>query len=813
MLKIYSKKIHYISLIISYGFMLGSYLLHASSNNTNEFKEVDSIKPVLFIEEKDFILKDLRPSDSAIKDIVYNTEGTFPSASCELTKICSTPCYEGKGKREAAYLPTKYEQIPIPAISVEEGIAKIIQHSSDSQDQKNLIENLDRRHQIKWPDMQGWPYRIHGHLIMKYGHDTYTGSGVLVGPHHVLTAAHNIYNRNGQWAQEVLFAPGRYQDKYPYGDCKGCLLLVPQKWSDNKLKDKERESYDFGMVILDTAIGNITGWSGLLSLPKELLTEWPVTVTGYPGDKGTGNYHSTQMWEMHGDMKRVTDHQLYYDIDTWEGQSGSAVWRQEWPEYKGPYTVGVHTYREDKDGEGNKGTRLTKDKFDLILYWLQAYQLPNVLSIPLPSQQHPLPTTEPHFFDEVPEHYKSRVLRAKAGVEAAIYEIGKLYLEGFESTPGDNSKAYAFFYKAAEKGYGPALTALGAWYEQQDKQQHLLKAIHLYQMAKGKKDTEAIRRLALLYLEGKGLPKRVETAIKLLKEAADKGDGKAYYHLAKLCEEEKHVTQNKEYATKIYEQAQKLGYNIPARVHLKLKPSRLWQPIAKDTPLYYLPSSPQHFIESAPKGINKSYLTLIWEALHKNPIEAVSELTSQISIVGMGGLGKTTLALQYAYEALKEKAYDFIYWIDSETKESFLKGYQGILKKLKYPLLGGESLEEVIENVQQELSNRKRWLLIYDNVHDPSFLHNKIPQLNGHVLITSRCSEGWFSLPIHLDVLQEEDAVEYLFKESLHLKTEVNEQSARQIAKELGYLPLALSHAKAYMETIQKLGVMLLKLS
>jgi hypothetical protein len=230
-----------------------------------------------------------------------------------------------------------------------------------------------------------------------------------------------------------------------------------------------------------------------------------------------------------------------------------------------------------------------------------------------------------------------------------------------------------------------------------------------------------------------------------------------------------------------------------------IKPFRLWQPIAKDTPLYYLPSSPQQFIESAPKGINKSYLTLIWETLHKDPIEAVSELSSQISIVGMGGLGKTTLALQYAYEALKEKAYDFIYWIDSETKESFLKGYQGILKRLKYPLLGGESLEEVIENVQQELSNRKRWLLVYDNVHDPSFLHNKIPQLNGHVLITSRCSEGWFSLPIHLDVFQEEDAVEYLFKESLHPKTEANEQSARQISKELGYLPLALSHAKAYM--------------
>lgn len=232
-------------------------------------------------------------------------------------------------------------------------------------------------------------------------------------------------------------------------------------------------------------------------------------------------------------------------------------------------------------------------------------------------------------------------------------------------------------------------------------------------------------------------------------------------------------------------------------LHEKPTP-RPWRSIT-DEVLYSLPDRPHQFVESFPLELSQeSYLTELWQKLH-----ADHQVTlSQASITGLGGVGKTTLALAYAYEAFERKAYDFIYFLDSETDDKLLKGYQGILRKLEYPFQGVESLEDLVETTKQELSSKKKWLLIYDNVPEPSFLENKTPQLKGHTLITSRCNEGWEGWgysPLYLDVFRKEDALEYFFKDLCYKRTKENEELASQIAEELGYLPLALSHAKAFI--------------
>lgn len=226
------------------------------------------------------------------------------------TPIGSTPCYKGQESNVTTSTHLSSNKIFIPKTIEEDGMCKIISLSNSPIDEKYFSENLNIEHRIQIKQTQDWPYRVHGHMIMRFpGEKPYTGSGILVGPNHVLTAGHNLYNPNApvgkRWATEIFFSPGRDQDHYPYGDFKGCILLVHEQWEKN---DKKKDDYDFGMVILDSSIGNITGWSGLLSLPDSLIKEWGVSVTGYPGEKGVGNYYSTQMWGMDSGFGQKTQH-------------------------------------------------------------------------------------------------------------------------------------------------------------------------------------------------------------------------------------------------------------------------------------------------------------------------------------------------------------------------------------------------------------------------------------------------------------------------------------------------------------------------
>jgi V8-like Glu-specific endopeptidase len=74
------------------------------------------------------------------------------------------------------------------------------------------------------------------------------GSGILVGPNHVLTAGHNLFDhkkdKENKWAKEVWFTPGRKGNNFPFGYSKGCLLLCHQHWLN--LKSSKKDDYDLG---------------------------------------------------------------------------------------------------------------------------------------------------------------------------------------------------------------------------------------------------------------------------------------------------------------------------------------------------------------------------------------------------------------------------------------------------------------------------------------------------------------------------------------------------------------------------------------
>ena len=99
------------------------------------------------------------------------------------------------------------------------------------------------------------------------------------------------------------------------------------------------------------------------------------------------------------------------------------------------------------------------------------------------------------------------------------------------------------------------------------------------------------------------------------------------------------------------------------------------------------------------------------------------------------------------------------------------------------------------------LQAHDRWLLILDNVEDPADIEPLLGQLGGgHVIVTSRRDADWGRLadPVQLDILDPAAAAQVLI-----LRTgqhgAADEEAAAQIAAELGFLPLALDQAAAYI--------------
>ncbi|WP_032113531.1 trypsin-like serine peptidase [Candidatus Paracaedibacter symbiosus] len=245
---------------------------------------------------------------------------------------------------------------------IEDGLVAKVTEEELKSFKHSSASGIDTRHEIE--DPSGWPYCVHGHLMMRFGaEEIVVGSGILVGPNHVLTAGHNLYNRTKrQWPDEVWFSPGRRGKNFPFGYSKGSILLCHKEWLDHR--GSKKDDYDLGMIILDRAIGNEAGWSGLLYAPDIFFDQWEIAVTGYPGEKGSKDYYSTQMWEKGTRAKNgwFSSEVIQYDIPTSFGQSGGAIWRQ-WPTPVNPdptniLTIGIHT--QGGTNGTNKGIRLTK---------------------------------------------------------------------------------------------------------------------------------------------------------------------------------------------------------------------------------------------------------------------------------------------------------------------------------------------------------------------------------------------------------------------------------------------------------------------
>jgi hypothetical protein len=196
-------------------------------------------------------------------------------------------------------------------------------------------------------------------------------------------------------------------------------------------------------------------------------------------------------------------------------------------------------------------------------------------------------------------------------------------------------------------------------------------------------------------------------------------------------------------------------------------------------------------------------LPQIWNVQQRNPAfvgrdTALVELRDQLlagrtavtqALHGMGGLGKTQLAVEYAYRF--SGAYELVWWIAAEQTELIATQ----LADLAVETGATEDTAEIqaaVSALYSDLRRRGGWLLIFDNAEDPRALKEWLPGGPGHVLITSRNPNwGEIAAPVNVAVFAPAESVTLLRRRVPGMSA----ADAEHIAAELGNLPLALAQA------------------
>src|SRR5581483_4036558 len=187
-------------------------------------------------------------------------------------------------------------------------------------------------------------------------------------------------------------------------------------------------------------------------------------------------------------------------------------------------------------------------------------------------------------------------------------------------------------------------------------------------------------------------------------------------------------------------------------------------------------------------------------------------LTQSYALTELGGIGKTQVALEYAYRYAQE--YASLFWLAAETTESLMTSLQQIANQLQLPERQAQEQAQMVAAMQRWLVTHTGWLVIADNVEDVELLSSLLPGLGqGALLVTTRRQAlGPLAQPLELPPMSTEEGATLVLRrakqlqasEAVHPQEPLPQTPLFAEAAELVYLleglPLALDQAGAYME-------------
>ncbi|KAF1966818.1 hypothetical protein BU23DRAFT_312572, partial [Bimuria novae-zelandiae CBS 107.79] len=203
---------------------------------------------------------------------------------------------------------------------------------------------------------------------------------------------------------------------------------------------------------------------------------------------------------------------------------------------------------------------------------------------------------------------------------------------------------------------------------------------------------------------------------------------------------------------------------------------------------------------------------------------------SRLALVGLGGIGKSQIAIEYAYRVREAAPQTWVFWVHASNAVRFEQAYRDIAAKVQLP--GHDDPKaDTLRLVHNWLCDERNgwWLMILDNADDDDVFFSAdedtggtaqtneatsqkrplatfLPQTpNGSILITSRNSAAAFNLigmhgsTAKVEPMGVEDALALLKTRVSISRSE--EDDAKALVQALERIPLAITHAAAYIKT------------